>query len=121
MVELPRVRRGCIYWVDFDPVRGSEQGKRRPALVIQNNLGNLSSAVTTVIAITSQVPSKRYPMHVHLTLLGRPAVILCEQIRTVSLERVDPEVIAELSPELLAQVEQALRHQLGLSEETAGL
>jgi mRNA interferase MazF len=121
MVTLSKVRRGCIYWVDFDPVFGSEQGKRRPALVIQNNLGNLTSDVTTVIAITSQVPSKRYPMHVHVTLLGKPFVILCEQIRTVSLERVESEVIAELPPELMEQVEEAIRHQLGLSEETAGL
>mgnify|MGYP001016554742 CR=1 FL=1 len=73
MVALAKIRRGCVYWVDFDPVIGSEQGKRRPALVIQNNLGNLTSDTTVVIAITSQVPSKEYPMHVHLTLEGRPS------------------------------------------------
>lgn len=48
MVTLSKVRRGCIYWVDFEPVRGSEQGKTRPALVIQNNLGNLTSHTTIV-------------------------------------------------------------------------
>jgi mRNA interferase MazF len=119
MVAPPKARRGCVYWVDFEPVRGSEQGKRRPALVIQNNIGNMTSDVTTVIAITSQVPNKRYPMHVSLTLLGRPAVILCEQIRTVSLERVDPNAIAELPPELMAEVEEAIHRQLGFSAETA--
>jgi mRNA interferase MazF len=51
MVALPRVRRGCIYWVDFDPVRGSEQGKTRPAVVIQNNMGNLTSKTTTVVIL----------------------------------------------------------------------
>lgn len=34
------IRRGDIYTVDFEPVRGSEQGKVRPALVIQNDIGN---------------------------------------------------------------------------------
>ena len=121
MVASPRVRRGCVYWVDFDPVRGSEQGKRRPALVIQNNLGNRTSDTTIVIAITSRVPSRSYPMHVPLTLEGRPAVILCEQIRTVSLERADPMAVAELPALLMAQVEVALRHSLGLSPETSGL
>jgi mRNA interferase MazF len=121
MVALSKVRRGCVYWVDFDPVRGSEQGKIRPALVIQNNLGNLTSGTTIVVAITSQVPSKNYPMHVCLFLEGKPAVILCEQIRTVSLERVNPRVIAELSAGTMEQVEEAVRHSLGLSQETAGL
>jgi mRNA interferase MazF len=121
MVGLAKVRRGCVYWVDFEPVRGSEQGKTRPALVIQNNLGNLTSSTTIVIPITSQVPSKRYPMHVHIAIEGRPAVILCEQIRTVSLERVDPRVVSELTPEQMREVGQAISHSLGLSEETARL
>ena len=121
MVALPKVRRGCVYWVDFDPVIGSEQGRKRPALVIQNNLGNLTSEVTTVIAITSKVPAKKYPMHVHLTVLGKPAVLLCEQIRTASLERVHPELVLELTPEQMDEVEEAIHHQFGFSAETAGL
>jgi mRNA-degrading endonuclease toxin of MazEF toxin-antitoxin module len=60
-------------------------------------------------------------MHVPLTLQGRPAVILCEQIRIVSLERVDPKAITELSPEGMAHVEDAIHHSLGFSEETARL
>ena len=121
MVTLSKVRRGCIHWVDFDPAIGSEQGKKRPALVIQNNLGNLTADTTIVIPITSQVPLRSYPMHVALSVQGKPSVILCEQIRTVSLERVDPKLIMELSPDLMAQVENAIRHSLGLSEETGGL
>lgn len=123
MVELSKVRRGCIYVVDFDPVKGSEQGKKRPALVIQNNLGNLTSTTTIVMAISSRVPTKAYPMHVTLPaeILGKPGIIMCEQIRTVSLERVEGRVLAELSPEMMQQVEQAIYHQLGFSEETAGL
>ena len=35
----PPVRRGDVFSVDFEPVRGSEQGKVRPALVIQNDIG----------------------------------------------------------------------------------
>jgi mRNA interferase MazF len=109
--------------VDFDPVIGSEQGKKRPALVIQNNLGNVSSDTTIVVAISSRVPSKSYPMHVPLPtgVLDKPGIVMCEQIRTVSLQRVEPRVLAEVSREVMAQVEQAIRHSLGFSEETAGL
>lgn len=49
-------------------------------------------------------------MRVRITLKGREAVILCEQIRIVSLERVHPEPIAELPRETMAQVEDAVRH-----------
>ena len=123
MVALPRIRRGCIYWVDFDLVRGSEQGKTRPALVIQNNMGNLTSKTTTVVPLSSRIPSKDYPFVVILLegFDGTPAVILCQHIRTVSIDRIDPKVLGELSSETMDKVEEAIRHQLGFSPETAGL
>ena len=46
-------RRGDIFTVDFEPVRGHEQGKVRPALVIQNDIGNQYSPTTIIAAITS--------------------------------------------------------------------
>ncbi len=47
------IRRGDIFTVDLEPVRGSEQGKSRPAVVIQNDLGNRYSPTIIVAAITS--------------------------------------------------------------------
>ena len=52
------IRRGEIYWVEFDPVKGSEQGGLRPALVIQNDTGNRYGPTTVVAAITRTVPAK---------------------------------------------------------------
>jgi mRNA interferase MazF len=113
-----RPSRGSIYWVDFDPVRGSEQGKTRPALVIQNNVGNLTSTTTIVACITSQLPRKRYPFHVWLPaeLLGKPSVVLCEQIRTVSLERFDDQELATCPDDLMKEVEEAIRVSLDLPD-----
>ncbi len=37
------VHRGDIFWADLDPVKGSEQGKTRPVLIIQNDVGNENS------------------------------------------------------------------------------
>jgi mRNA interferase MazF len=45
------VRRGEIYWMDFEPVKGSDQVGLRPALVIQNDIGNRFSPTTIVAAI----------------------------------------------------------------------
>ena len=49
------IHRGDIWWVEFDPVRGSEQWSTRPALVLQNDVDNRSSSVTIVAAITSMI------------------------------------------------------------------
>jgi len=117
------VRRGFIYLVDFDPVGGSGQGKRRPALVVQNDLGNVAGATTIVVSLSSRMPSRLYPFHVALPaeVLGRPGVIMCEQIRTVEIERLDRQPVAECPAEVMQQVEQAIRHSLGLSAETAAI
>ena len=58
------IRRGEIYWVEFEPVKGSEQGGLRPALVIQHDTGNRYSPTTVVAAITRTVPPKPYPFTV---------------------------------------------------------
>ena len=102
--------------VGFDPVQGSEQGGRRPALVIQNDLGNLASTVTVVAALTSKVPSRRYPFHVRVPegLLPRPSVALCNQIRTVAKERLEGPPLAELPADVMGEVDAALVAQLGL-------
>jgi len=49
------VRRGEIYWVEFGPVKGSEQGGLRPALVVQNDIGNRHSSTTVMVAITRTI------------------------------------------------------------------
>ena len=102
--------------VDFDPVQGSEQGGRRPALVIQNDLGNLASTVTVVAAISSKAPSRRYPFHVRVRedLLPRPSVVLCNQMRTVAKERLEGPPLAELPADVMGEVDAALVSQLGL-------
>lgn len=42
-VHCGEIKRGEIYWVDFGKTKGSEQGGKRPALVVQNNIGNKHS------------------------------------------------------------------------------
>ncbi|MHB9004199.1 MAG: type II toxin-antitoxin system PemK/MazF family toxin, partial [Coriobacteriia bacterium] len=46
--------RGEIYWVNWDPARGSEQKGKRPALVIQNNTGNQLSSTTIIASLTTR-------------------------------------------------------------------
>ena len=55
------VRCGEVYWVEFNPVKGSERGGPRPALVVQKDVGNRHSPTTIVVAITWTIPLRPYP------------------------------------------------------------
>ena len=86
------IYRGDILIVDFEPVRGSEQGGIRPALVIQNDLGNKFSPLTIVAPITSKVYEKEYPTNVFIrqddSVLNTDSTVLLNQIRTIDKRRI---------------------------------
>ena len=63
-MKTPEPRRGEVWTVDFSPGRGSAQRGIRPALIIQNDVGNRYAATTIVAAITSRL--KVYPVTVPL-------------------------------------------------------
>ena len=123
------VRRGEIYWLEFDPVKGSEQGGPRPALVVQNDLGNQFSATTVVAAISRTVPARPYPFVVAITPaqsgLAEPSVVNSAQLATVQQSgpssqlrapRGETQVrpVGRLDEETMRQVDAALRYNLGL-------
>ncbi len=117
------VKRGSICLVDIGPGGELEQegrGKKRPVLVVQNDWGNAYAETTIVVPLSSGMPSRSYPFHVELPaeILGKPGIIMCEQIWTVSLRRVDPQSLADCPSWLMDEVDEALRHSLGLSAET---
>lgn len=108
-------KRGEIYWVEFASSRGLEQAGRRPALVIQNDVGNQYAPTVIVAAITSQGVDKEYPTDVRLSkqTLAKPSKVLCPQILTVSKKRLG-ERIAELDEATMKRVDQALKVSLFL-------
>jgi mRNA interferase MazF len=115
------MRRGDIVWVDLDPVRGREAGKRRPAVIVSNDGANrtaqsLRRGVVTVVPVTSQT-ARVYPFQVLLPArscgLPRVSKAQAEQIRSVAVQRIG-DVVGRLPPELLAELDAALRLHLGL-------
>lgn len=114
------MKRGDIYFADLDPVIGSEQGGKRPVLIIQNDLGNRFSPTVIILPLTSK--TGKAPLRTHVPLLPpqggvrRPSVILCEQVRTLEKSRLMGRLGA-VSPEKMALVEQALAAAMGVGEE----
>lgn len=110
-------RRGDVYDVDLDPVIESETGKRRPALVISNDVNNEFSSTVTVLPITSQPAKKLYPFEVLVPEgtagLTADSRIKCDQVRTVDKRRL-VSFRGSLPAQYLPQVERALKVHLEL-------
>ena len=87
------IRRGEIYWVEFDPVKGSEQGGLRPAVVVQNDVGNRYSPTIVVAAITRSIPPKPYPFVVVIETkesgLSHRSAVNCSQLATIQASGAD--------------------------------
>jgi mRNA interferase MazF len=110
------VRRGDIFWVNLDPVVGSEVGKKRPAVVVQNEAANATSATVTVIPLSTSA-GRVYPFQVQIPAgeagLERASKALCEQIRTLSRNRV-LERIGTLGQPRLDELRRAVDRHLWL-------
>ena len=113
-------RRGEIYFADLDPHYGSEQGSKRPVIVIRNNTENKFAPTVIVAAVTSKVSKKpNQPTHVLIEknpAFSRPSVVLLEQIFTIDKERIN-SFMGMTSEWEMAQIEKALKCSLALDRE----
>ena len=108
--------RGDVWLVDFDPVRGHEQGGRRPAVVVSVDEFNHGGAgLVVMLPVTTR--DKRNPMHVPLRPpeggIKQKSFVKCEDIRCVSKERLARRWGA-LGPATMVQVQLRLRRLLAL-------
>ena len=107
-----------MFWVDLNPVKGSEQAGRRPVVVIQNDVGNEVASTVIIAPLTTKSFTKHYPINVHIPRgvagLKENSAILLSQIRTIDKMRLDRK-IGHLPPSYLKQVDHALRISLGLT------
>lgn len=114
---IPEPHRGEIWTVNFNPGRGSQQRGFRPALVVQNDIGNQYAATTIVAAITSTL--KIYPVTVPLARgesgLKRPSMVNLAQLLTIDKRRLRQRLGA-LSAARMAAVNAALRISLDLED-----
>ena len=105
-------RRGDVFWVALDPALGSEIKKTRPAVILSNNSCNAYGSRVVVLPLTSNVDSL-YPGEALITVKGRSARVLGDQIRSLDKSRLRTR-IETLSADEMAAVEEAVRITLGL-------
>jgi mRNA interferase MazF len=102
---MARILRGDIVWADLDPVRGHEQGGRRPVVILSEDVFNARSGTVIAMAITSQPTRVGFPLALPLTgiKLPKPSWVKISQIRTLSNQRLGKR-IGRLSREELDQL-----------------
>lgn len=111
--------RGDLVYVNLELIIGSEAGKKRPCVIIQNNIGNKYSPVTIVAIITSQKEiSKKYPVDVWIDKgegeLNYASIVQCDQIRTIDKRRIIKK-IGHLSDSVIQEIDEAIKISLELN------
>ncbi|WP_046496801.1 type II toxin-antitoxin system PemK/MazF family toxin [Streptomyces odonnellii] len=115
------MRRGDIFLIDFEPVRGSEANKARPAVVVSNDAANRSAersgkGVVTVVPVTSNT-SRVFAFQVALSAeecgLTKDSKAQCEQVRAVSPDRMRQR-LGSVPKQRMTELDAALRRHLAL-------
>jgi mRNA interferase MazF len=106
------VRRGEIWWVNFDPTQGGEIRKTRPAVVFTADALNLVRRTVVVVPLSTG-PQPRPPLVVATPSAGANSVAVCDQIRAVDKRRLT-RTQGRLSEVDLRSVEDGLRRILEL-------
>ena len=113
-------RRGDIYYADLNPVCGSEQGGKRPVVVIQNDMGNTHAPTLIVATITTKADKRKFPTHYLVkenAAFDEPSTIMLEQLRTIDKNRV-LGYVGKIPPKEMLNVDKALMLSLALQQYT---
>ena len=106
------MRRGEVWWVEFDPAVGTEIRKTRPAVIVSNDAANRHLARVVVVPLTSNT-DRIYPGEVTVMVNGTGSKAMSDQIMAADKARLKDRV-AELSKADLHALEDAIRLHLGM-------
>jgi mRNA interferase MazF len=113
-------KRGDIHLVNFNPSKGTEAGKIRPALILQcDDLNDIDHPSTIVLPLTTQINKNGYPLRVNLLprdLLQKESDILIDQARAIDNQRITSERLTSLSNAEMATLEQCMKIILGFNK-----
>ena len=113
------IKRGEIYFVNLNPVKGREQAGKRPVLILSiDAINQLPLVVTVVVGTKGENISQDYPTNVRVSTaesrLPLETVFLCFQISSLDATRFTSEPAGQLTKEKMNEVEAAVQYCLGL-------
>src|SRR5262249_43752638 len=106
------MKRGEVWWVNFEPAGGGEGRKERPAAIVSNDASNKHWTGVQVVPLSSNV-DRLYPSEALVTVRGKKHKAMADQLTTVSKSRLDNR-LGSLSKADMQGVEQVIKLQLAL-------
>lgn len=107
------MKRGEVWWINFDPSVGEEIKKKRPAVIVSNDISNKYLKRFQVVPLTSNV-DRLYPSEAYVTLKNKRCKAMADQLTTVSKLRFINK-IGKLSKTDMEAVNKIIKIQLALS------
>jgi len=108
------MKRGEVWWVEFDPAVGSEIRKTRPAVIVSNDSANRNLTRVVVVPLSSRT-GRQYPGEALVTVAGQASKAMADQIMAADKARLKGQ-FGTLDRTDMAALEEAIHVHLGLAQ-----